>query len=98
MDTGGTSGAHTCSGRYSQYSCELLQEIASYQHIVPAYSAQVPWLASLPGMCDPCGSFCFIVNIPSKAMFDIMLSAFSMLQRTLQPALPLLLYSLISPS
>ena len=38
--TGGTSGAHTCSGRYSQYSCELLArapaEIASHRHIVPA--------------------------------------------------------------
>ena len=31
-----------------------LQEIASNQHIVPAYSAQVPWLARY--MCDPYGS------------------------------------------
>ena len=50
--TGGTSGAHTCSGRYSQYSCELLAW-APGDCIASAHSAcLVHRCPGLPGMRD----------------------------------------------
>ena len=54
--TGGTLGAHICSGRYIQYSKESVLRAPCRSTDCRRSGCLVHWCPGLPGMRDPCGS------------------------------------------